>query len=100
MGRSVANGLLVLNYAPSADGEPHFGFITGKKVGGAVVRNRVKRRLREQLRRYHEGARLRPGLDIVVVARSEGGRASGAQLREALDELLTRAHLWQKEENR
>lgn len=53
------------------------GITVGTKVGKAVVRNRVRRKLRE-IYRLHEGE-LRPGYDIVVVAR---GRAAGAHYRE------------------
>ena len=98
VGRTVANPLLVLNYAPSPTGESRFGFIVAKKVGGAVVRNRTRRRLRERLRHYHEAARLRRGVDLVVVARHDAGQASAAALATALDELLHGARLLQAEE--
>jgi len=45
-------------------GPPRVGVVAGRRVGGAVVRNRVKRRLREALAR----AELRDGTDYVVVA--------------------------------
>lgn len=47
--------------------ESRLGLTVGTKLGGAVVRNRVRRRLRE-IYRLHEGELL-PGYDIVVVAR-------------------------------
>lgn len=42
------------------------GITASKKVGGAVERNRIKRRLREYLRRH---AWVPPGMDVVIVAR-------------------------------
>ena len=48
-------------------GESRLGLTTGTKLGHAVVRNRVRRRLRE-IYRLHED-QLLPGYDIVVVAR-------------------------------
>jgi len=52
------------------DGDPQMrlGFTVTKKIGGAVVRNRARRRLREALRRVLPGP-ARPGHDYVVVAR-------------------------------
>jgi ribonuclease P protein component len=50
------------------DGPARVGFTVSKKVGGAVERNRVRRRLREVVRRA-AGPRMRPGTDYVLVGR-------------------------------
>jgi ribonuclease P protein component len=57
------------------------GITVSSKVGGAVVRNRVKRRIREAVR--HELASL-PAVDLVLVARSSAVDASTDDLREWL----------------
>lgn len=57
------------------------GFTVGKKVGGAVVRNRVRRRLRE-IYRLHEGE-LRTGYDLVVVARVKAAFGTYRQLEKS-----------------
>ena len=57
------------------------GLSVGKKLGGAVVRNRVRRRLRE-VYRLNEAA-FTPGWDIVVVARSRALEAKFSTLTEA-----------------
>jgi ribonuclease P protein component len=47
-----------------------FGFTVTRKLGGAVVRNRIRRRLKEVLR-TRAGASAEPGFDYVIVARSQ-----------------------------
>lgn len=63
-----ANGYLVLYARPNRSGINRVGITAGKKLGHAVVRNRVRRRLREIYRLNED--RFTPGWDIVVVARS------------------------------
>ena len=63
-----ANGYLVLYTRPNRGAANRVGVTVGKKLGKAVVRNRVRRRLRE-IYRLNEH-RFKPGWDIVVVARS------------------------------
>jgi ribonuclease P protein component len=94
-GRSVANRYLVLYTFPrGGDAEPaRIGLSVGRKVGGAVERNHLKRLLREACAR-HVGA-LPAGHDVVVLARGparELGEAEGlAGVDAALEELLAKA---------
>lgn len=67
------------------------GVVAGKRVGGAVVRNRVKRRLREALRR--ELPRVAAGWDLVCGARPPAAEVSYAELADELRALLERAGL-------
>jgi ribonuclease P protein component len=55
------------------------GLITSKRVGGAVDRNKIRRRLREIIRA--DRAKLAPGFDIVVVAKSAAAQAAFDDLR-------------------
>ena len=64
-----ANGYLVLYARPNRSGSNRVGITVGKKLGGAVVRNRTRRRLREIYRLNEEA--FSAGWDIVVVARSK-----------------------------
>lgn len=63
-----ANGYLVLYAKPNHTATNRVGITASKKLGNAVVRNRVRRRLREVYRLNED--RFAPGWDIVVVARS------------------------------
>ena len=67
-GRTIRGGLLLLGVLELAEENAfRVGFVTSKRVGGAVVRNRVRRRLREIVRRHQR--ELRDGVWLVVVAR-------------------------------
>ncbi|MBZ0216890.1 MAG: ribonuclease P protein component [Fimbriimonadaceae bacterium] len=58
---------------------PRFGYTVTKKVGGAVVRNRIRRRLKEAVR-LHAVKRGRPGYDYVVIARRSAENISFDEL--------------------
>ena len=80
--------------APTTDvveAPTRIGFSVSKRVGGAVVRNRVKRRLREAVR--HTLADLPPSWDIIIGARPPAATADYATLDTAMRELLARAGL-------
>ena len=78
-----ANGYLVLYARPNRLGINRVGITTGKKLGHAVVRNRVRRRLREVYRLNED--KFTSGWDIVVVARS---RCISADFRKLTDAYL------------
>ena len=86
-GRVYGNQLLVLRVVPHDGDVARFGFVTGKAVGGAVVRNRVKRRLRA----IAESVDAVPGLDFVVGARRTASDATYHALYVALAALIKRA---------
>jgi ribonuclease P protein component len=92
-GRSWAHPLLGIHARRSGSARFRAGIAVGKRVGGAVQRNRVKRRLREHLR--HRLAELTPGWDVVISARPPAADATFAELGRALDLLLGRARLRQ-----
>ena len=66
-----------------------FGFSTNKSLGKAVERNRVRRRLREIVRSKH----IKPGWDIVFIARSSTVSADYHRLEKSVGGLLNRADL-------
>lgn len=89
-GRAWSTPLVTLHVAPAAEGR-RVGISVSKKVGGAVVRNRVRRQLREALRAELPG--WRRGCEVIVVARAAAATASWTELRAALRTLALRAGL-------
>jgi ribonuclease P protein component len=85
-GQVQGSRLLVVRIHPNQGDITRFGFVAAKVVGGAVVRNRVKRRLREAARRLD----VKPGLDIVIGARKAAADADFQALSSALAALLER----------
>ncbi|MDB6029590.1 MAG: rnpA [Verrucomicrobiales bacterium] len=69
LGQRLAVGCLIANWLPLQGEKSHrVGVITGKKIGGAVQRNRARRLLRESFRQHqHE---LTQPVDLVLVARN------------------------------
>lgn len=65
-----------------------FGLATGRRIGGAVVRNRVRRRLREALRTLQ--ASFRPGWDVLIIVRPAIVEADHAALVGSLRRTLER----------
>jgi ribonuclease P protein component len=65
-----------------------FGLSTGRKLGGAVVRNRVRRRLREGLRAVSPS--FQPGWDVLIVAKPGLVEADHETLMGALQQILRR----------
>ena len=85
-GRRAADNLLIINAAPSGQPVTRFGLSVGKRVGNAVVRNRLKRRLREVL----VALNVEGGWDIVVVARVGAANAEFRQLNASVHNLAKR----------
>jgi ribonuclease P protein component len=71
---------------------PRFGFTAAATIGNAVVRNRIKRRLREAVRSLP----VAPGWDVVINSRRGAAEASYNQLHGQVRELMGRARLLQE----
>jgi ribonuclease P protein component len=93
-GRAVAAGPLVVRYLPNSSVPPanRYAVIAGRKSGGAVQRNRLKRVTREALRELHP--QLRSGFDLAIIIRGTVEELPSAHAaREILRDLLRQARL-------
>jgi ribonuclease P protein component len=91
-GRVVRGELMLLDVlAVQNSGASRVGFITSRRLGNAVVRNRVRRLLREIVRKCQRD--LRHGLWIVLIARRRAGNASYRVLEDEWLRLAKRASI-------
>ena len=90
-GKTCADGCLVLYVRRNGKAVNRLGLTVSTKVGHAVVRNRIRRRLRE-IYRLHE-SELKTGTDLVVVARVRASGSSYRQLEQSFLNLSRRLDL-------
>lgn len=88
-GTARSSRLLVLRAARTERPGTRVGLSTPRTLGGAVQRNRVRRRLRDLVREQLDATES--GWDLLLIARPEAGTASYSELREALRSLLERS---------
>lgn len=87
-GRSTANRYAALHFLEH-EGDSRLGIAVSRRLGGAVVRNRIRRRIREAVRRI-EGM-VAPGWDLVIVARRGAMAALFSELEQGIALLLVNA---------
>lgn len=94
-GRNYSNRYVALYALPNDLRHTRVGLAAGKKLGKAHIRNRIKRIMREAIRLNY--ARIRPGLDFLLVARAATVDQNYATIAPAVLDLLRRANLLQPE---
>jgi ribonuclease P protein component len=90
-GRTWTHPLLVMSALPNHRKHSRFGFAVGRRIGKAVLRNRLKRRMREAVRARIQRGEVAGGWDVVLVARHAARDATYQQIDEALQELFRSA---------
>jgi ribonuclease P protein component len=92
--RSRAHPLLLMRYRRNGIDRTRYGISTGRKVGSAVVRNGIRRRLRTILRGL--AADVEPGYDILLIARPAAATVKQSDLEVALRDLMSGAALFRQ----
>ena len=87
-GRSRSDGRLVV-IARRTEAATRFGFSVSKRLGKAVTRNKIKRRLKSAA----ASAKVQEGWDVVIIARQGAGHSNYWQLRRSMNRLLKRLGL-------
>lgn len=89
-GKSAANLQFVLYYLPQKEAGPfRLGVSVSKKLGNAVVRNSIRRRMKEIIRLAQD--ELQPGLDLVIIARKPVAEMEYEEMRKSLNHVMKRA---------
>lgn len=90
-GKFHASPLMVLAFLRNELDCSRFGFVVSKRLGKAVQRNRIKRRMREVIRLHMP--QIKPGFDLVFIARQPLNQASYAEIEQLLEKLLKESNL-------
>lgn len=91
-GQRLVRGGLILNWRPREEAaHSRLGVVTSRKVGGAVIRSRARRMVREAFRRLQPG--IQPPCDVVVVVRPSLKRLGGGEVQRQLAKALSAAHI-------
>ncbi len=91
-GKSIASKYLVFYWNPNNKDKNRYGFSISKRIGKAVVRNKLKRRLKEIIRRDVESICNR-GYDIIIIARNPVNDLDFHGIKKDLLRLFKRAGL-------
>ena len=94
-GRSAVSPCLVVYCQKNRRGQSRLGVTVSTKLGHAVVRNRVRRRIRE-IFRLSQG-KMKQGYDMIVVARTRAAAADYWELRRAFEKTCKKLGLWETE---
>ena len=92
---SVKNSFYVLHYLKQKEDISRFGIAVGVKVGNAVTRNKLKRRVKEIIK---EEKNLFPkNLDYIIIVRKQCLDLNYKQMKERLIELIKQVKIWKKD---
>ena len=91
-GKFNASPLMVLAFLRNELDHSRFGFVVSKRLGKAVQRNKIKRRMREATRLRIP--QIKPGFDLVLIARQPIREANYTEIEQSLQHLLKKSGLW------
>jgi ribonuclease P protein component len=91
-GKFYASPIMVLAFLRNELDHSRFGFVVSKRLGKAVQRNKVKRQMREAIRL--QIGQIKPGFDLVLIARQQICEARYQEIEQTLQHLLKKSGLW------
>ncbi|MDR0922460.1 MAG: ribonuclease P protein component [Lactobacillales bacterium] len=93
-GQSCANRNFIV-YQISKPQQTHFrvGLSVGKKVGNAVTRNAVKRKIRQAL--LEEKGHIRPTIDFIIIARPQAANLTMSEVKKNIEHVLKVAKIYE-----
>ena len=97
-GKSYVTSSLVVYVLRNRQKEVRIGITTSKKIGNAVQRNRARRLIRESCRKIISD--IKPGYDIVMVARKRTVQVKCDVVLKALTKMLSEANILKKDEKK
>jgi ribonuclease P protein component len=92
LGKFHASPLMVLAFLQNELDHSRFGFVVSKRLGKAVRRNKIKRRMREATRLRL--SKIKPGFDLIFIARKPVVKGCYAEIEHTLEYLLRKANLF------
>ena len=96
VGKSAGSRLMVLIYAKSRNPEVRVGFSVSKKIGNSVMRNRVKRRMRESFRPMIPC--VKSGYNLIFIAREPVAQEEFQNIQKTMRYLLRKAEIFENEQ--
>ncbi|MDZ7836052.1 MAG: ribonuclease P protein component [Alkalibacterium sp.] len=98
-GQSMANRQFVV-YSIAKEGQTHFraGLSVGKKMGNAVMRNAIKRKIRHCLIEFDQQDLIRQDIDFIVIARKPVSEMDYHEVRKSLLHVFDRAQILKAKE--
>ena len=90
-GKFYASPLMVLAFLRNELDHSRFGFVVSKRLGNAVTRNKIKRRMREATRL--QLPYIKPGFDLIIIARQPVCGANYREIEQTLLYLLKKSKL-------
>lgn len=96
-GNSKANRQFVIYKLPKED-QQHFrvGISVGKKIGNAVIRNQVKRRVRHALMELDKEYSIKEELDFIIIARNPVRNMTFKEIKSSLAHVLSLSKILKK----
>ena len=91
-GKAVSSFDIIMYTLPNKSGGNRLGITVSTKIGKAVVRNRIRRRIKEAYRSVEMN--IPNGVNMVIVARSAAKDRTMPQIRENMIKLLKKSDLW------